>query len=802
MGRVPKQPFPDAVRSAWDSGMPFGSDERVRRKKHAPAMLYTLAKTPDGQRYLEEMAAWLASQDMAKVRPVAQGAERAVFEDGDRVVKVGTGRVVGTKDYVPPTGVWGVTPWLADTQVGPYRLEIQPRVELHDPTMGGTVRRKPGYADIRALREALWQQGWNWTDNHPGNIGFVPGSEYRPTVIDGPVYSTTTPMLRADLAAIAPPGTVPRQFIPPTKPAWLAALLATIAAGASSTSKANETVTAGADEKLADYLRRMQPTQTPANEPGIADAAAEVGTEIGQQVLPYYAQQMAGIAKPIHTYPKDFPEMGEFRERLDVALEKPVIRDGDRLLSPAEYAAREVYGDDVSPPQIAMVRQIMAGQLSGDQPEPALAGVIKNTLLTLRRQSIGGPDAEFPGQTLAQREARRTSPLQEGRYMTSPGLDANLAATRAYNILSTMQTDPDIMPPTADMGSGFLPLIGASLAGALNPSGDEGTVASDTWEQFENRNFGSAANPAQSRVIEALNNERLAEQGEFSGQYRSGITGGYYPQSSWTNPTGMSRQGGMDNANLNTFLSETVLPQAFSGTPILSDFPSKTLTEIPEGFPGKQPGQSDAPIIRRLARDLLREVPVVPEGADSEEIEGVRQKLSSYFGSQDDQFKHNYPMYQRSWNDAMQKIGATGMKVDKFSFPSPLLNSVVNAPKYWLDPMTVGTLGAALPLSMAKGSLIPLLRSVAKDFVLDQRFEQPFGMGLHMANEPYRSKPANLLAPYEDGFEAGGQKVGPNDPDYGKLRQQFEDEQKKLLGEAIEFGQRYYRPGGTPPPQR
>lgn len=541
------------------------------------------------------------------------------------------------------------------------------------------------------------------------------------------------------------------------------------------------------DQSLIKYLKDLQG----------GPSAAEF---YGQRSLPYYAQQMAGIAKPIHTYPKDFPEMGEFRERLDVALEKPVIRDGDRILSPAEYAAREVYGDDVSPPQIAMVRQIMAGQLSGDQPEPALAGVIKNTLLTLRRQSIGGPDAEFPGQTLAQREARRTSPSQEGRYMTSPGLDANLAATRAYNILSTMQTDPDIMPVTADMGSGLLPLVGTVLTNPLSPPNEDPNDVT-SWDQFYNRSIASIANPARSRALEAIANERLAEQGEFSGQYRSGITGGYYPQSSWTNTTGMSRQG-MDNANLNTFLSETVLPQHFSGTPILSDFPSKTLTEIPEGFPGKQPRQSDAPIIRRLARDLLREVPVVPEGANPEEIEGVRQKLSSYFGSQDDQFKHNYPLYQRSWNDAMDKIGATGMKVGKFSFPSPVLNSVVNAPKYWLDPMTVGTLGAALPLSMAKGSLIPLLRSVAKDFVLDQRFEQPFGMGLHMSNEPYRSKPANLLAPYESGFEVDGQKVDPNDPNYGKLRQQFEDEQKKLLGEAVEFGQRYYRPGGTPPPQR
>ena len=797
MGRVPRQTFPDAVRSAWDSGMPFGSDERAKRKKHAPAMLYTLVETPDGQRHLEEIAAWLASQDMAKVRPVAQGAERAVFEDGDRVVKVGTGRVVGTKDYVPPTGVWGVTPWLADTQIGPYKLEIQPRVDLVDRHTGGTVRRRAGYADIRALQEALRRQGWRWNDDHIGNIGFVPGNEYHPTVIDGPVYPTSNPEIPG-----LNRGVVPGVFIPPRGPNWIAALAAMLTAGAAgtaSTAKGNDSVTAGADEKLADYLRRMQPTQTPANEPGIADAAAEVGTEIGQQVLPYYAQEMAGIAKPLHSYSQDFPEMGEFRQRVEAALDRPVIRvqiegppkEGEssayKLMSPAEHAAREIYGDDVSPQQIAMTRQIMAGQLSGNKPEPALAGAIKNTLLTLRNQGIGGTEAEFPGQTLAQREARRTSPLQDGRYITSPGLDANLAATRAYNVLSAMQTDPEIMPPTADMASGLLPLVGAALT---NPLGQPNTDPNDitSWDQFYNRSIASISNPARSRALEAIANDRLAEQGEAAGQYRSGLTGGYYPQTSWTSGVGMSRQA-MDNSSLNSYLSETLLPQAFSFSPVV--------------------GTDKSPMIRQLARDLLREVPIVPEGASQEEVESAQQKMASYFGSQEDQFKHDYPIYQRRWNDAMDNLGeaglgklATSMKVDKFSYPSPLLNSVATAPKYWLDPVTLGTLGAALPFSMAKGTAIPMLRAMAKDFVLDQRFEQPFAMGLHMSQEPYKSSPSNLLSSYEGALEVDGRKVDANDPDYELLRAKYKDQQKKLLGDAVQSMERYYRPGGTPPPQR
>lgn len=544
---------------------------------------------------------------------------------------------------------------------------------------------------------------------------------------------------------------------------------------------------AGADESLISYLRRMQPSQASVSEPGIADAAAEVGTEIGQQVLPYYAQEMAGIAKPLHSYPQDFPEMGEFRQRVEAALDRPVIREGERLMSPAEYAAREIFGDDVSPQQVAMSRQIMAGQLSGEQPNQALAGPIKNTLLQLRKQGIGGPEAQFAGQTLAQREARRTSPLQDGRYITSPGLDANLAATRAYNVLSAMQTDPEITPPTADMASGILPLVGAALTNPLGqPNPDPNDITS--WDQFYNRSIASIANPARSRALEAIANERLAEQGETAGEYRNALKGGWYPQTSWTSGVGMSRQA-MDNANLNSYLSETLLPQAFSFSPVV--------------------GTDKSPMIRQLAGDLLREVPIVPEGASQEEVESAQQKMASYFGSQEDQFKHDYPIYQRSWNDAMDNLGeaglgklATGMKVDKFSYPSPLLNSVATAPKYWLDPVTLGTLGAALPFSMAKGTAIPMLRAMVKDFVMDQRFEQPFAMGLHMSQEPYKSSPGNLLSPYEGALEVDGRKVDANDPDYELLRAKHKDQQKKLLGDAVQSMERYYRPGGTTPPQR
>lgn len=783
MGRVPKASFPDAVVSAFTTGMPYGHDTRARRVKHSPGMLYALTQNPNNREYLDQMEAWLAEQGIKKVRPLGMGAERAVFEDNDRVVKVGTGyRAVGTKDYVPPQGVWGVTPWLANTEIGPFSLEVQPRVDLVDSRFGGTVRRKPGGADIRALQKALADQGWNWQDYHIGNIGFKPGHEYHPTVIDGPVYPKSADLDWQD-------GVAPRfPFVPPKGPEWLAALAAMVTgAAAANTAKGDDTVTAGADESLIAYLRRMQETQPGDNAPSMEEQIGEAVVPVGQATLPYYAQEMAGIAKPLSSYPRDFPEMGEYRDRVSAALEKPVIRDEDgTLISPLQYATNLIgVGPEASP----VVKTFLLTHLAGQGEEGATLGgfdvreLAKATLLKLRRQGMGGPEEMFPGQTLAQREARRTSPLQEGRYMTSPGLDANLAATRAFNLLSAFQTDPDVMPPTADVGSGLLPLVGAALS---NPLGQESSPA---WKQFDNRTIQSIANPARSRVLEAIDADNWAQKGEEAGQYRSSFIGGYLPQSSWTSTVGLQRQGGLDNANLNTYLSETLFPQAFLGSPVVGD--------------------KNSPVIRQLIGDFMREVPIVPEGADPEEVEAVRQKLASYTSSQEDQFKRNYPVYQRNWNKAMDSIGATGMKVDKFSYPSPALNTVAMAPTYYFDPMTIGMIaasgGAAIPGILAKKSLIGALKKGAlgmgKDFVADQRLEIPFAAGMHVGQEPYRSNPQELLGPYQKVFEdKDGKPVDPNDPDYEFKKAQYETQQRKLLGEAVDFGQRYY--GGKQPPKR
>jgi hypothetical protein len=539
---------------------------------------------------------------------------------------------------------------------------------------------------------------------------------------------------------------------------------------------------AGMDESLISYLRRMQPTQTPANEPGIADAAVEVG----QSTLPYYAQEMAGIAKPIHEYPQDFPEMDEYRRRVDEAIDRPVIRDGDRIMSPAEYAAREIYGDDVTPQQIAMTRQIVAGQLSGGQPDPALAGVIKNTLLTLRQQGVGGPDAQFAGQTLAQREDRRTAPIQEGRYMTSPGLDANLDATRVFDILSALQTDKEI--DSGDSGA-FQSLL--SLGSAAIAPMQAGQLSAY-------RNF--TPNPIEARTKEALMWDDAAQQGRLAGQYRGGIEGGFGKDSSWLTNRGMIRQSS-DYSNFNPYFGEFLVPQFFSGTPVFGDR-----------------GQ----MIRTLAGELHREVPIVPEGASPEDAQKAAQNLRQYLNVQGNQYVNDAPVRQRQWNRYMDSLGSMAessgfgfargatdaMKRDNYRYPTPAENALATGWKYALDPTTVSTAGLGAVKALGHGGirgLANMARGMGQNLVADQiTTEQPIAVAFPKAVNPDLSMSDILSKPITHGevVNERGEPVDPNDPSYEKYHQNLKQNQEKLLGELDAYWQRYYRPGGTPPPQR
>lgn len=573
-----------------------------------------------------------------------------------------------------------------------------------------------------------------------------------------------------------------------------------VLAGLASEARADEpnTVMAGEGEGLQDYLQRMQPPRQRDQTLG------ETVKEAVSQYLPYYGQEMLGTAKPLTAYSRDFPEMEDFRSRVSKTLKESKVIRGELPLrfpgepdavTPAEYAAT-LMGLDPDEAGVEFATTALLPHFLGEaKPDAPFAKEAQEVLVKLRAQGMGGEEQVFPGQTLAQREARITGPLQDGRYTTSEGLDKNLAATRAFNLLSTLQQSPQFRPNYANAASGVLPLIGAAMSLPFG-QGEEGTVGGDTWEQFWNRNVVSNENPVRARVLEALANERLADEGEFAGQYRSSVTGGYYPQTSWTTAEGMDRQSN-DNANQNAFWNEYVLPQFFVGTPVYTP-----ATRHPglQGTPEFDRGKA----LRSVIADSLREVPIVPEGVTPAEAETVGRQAKEYLDQQSRQFMHNYPMYQRAWNSVLDGLTGPGgealndaLRVQEYSYPSPALNYAANAPAYWLDAPTIATLGVSLPLAAAQGSVGSVVRAAGKDMLRDAAmFEAPLVTGIHMADEPYSSNPGALFqaipAIQGDVLDADGRPADPNAENYPELLRQHREKQKKILGGLLDYGVRTY----------
>lgn len=115
------------------------------------------------------LASHLENAGIKELRPLSGGFESVVLDAGDRVAKFGRG--------VPrdvPSKVIGVLPNEYAARVGPFRVEVQRKVDV------GRARPR----DVIGLENLLDEQGWAWDDAAPDNMGFLEGN---PVAIDGTI---------------------------------------------------------------------------------------------------------------------------------------------------------------------------------------------------------------------------------------------------------------------------------------------------------------------------------------------------------------------------------------------------------------------------------------------------------------------------------------------------------------------------------------------------------------------------------------------------------------------------------------
>lgn len=502
------------------------------------------------------------------------------------------------------------------------------------------------------------------------------------------------------------------------------------------------------------------------------------------------------LVKPLSDYyaTLNTPEATDFRKRAWRAfVEEPSIRmDDGKAVSPSNWLMGEMAnpysdmyvsgGDETAAlGRVHQVYEHLAGKARGDESIEQAARMV---LGKLREQAPGGKAEAFPGQTAEQAQAR-SKPLQESRYQTSAGMDQNLKALRAMNILSTFEESPEYRPSWSGIDANMLSLpamvnVGAAPAGllhyedpigamrALNRPGDPGH---DIRHLAYLRNLHSIGNPAEARMKEALYWDQLAEQGAKEGTYRDSLFGGYYPQYSWMTSAGMQNQSEMDRANY------------------LSRF-EKGKDLLLSGMPPEQWER-----LTHLANSLHREVPVVAPGTTPEDAEAMRKALMEVFAEQEQRFIDEYPLYQRKWNDTIGQL--PGMKVEQYSYPSPALNNVAMAPKYYLDAPTIATLGYSLPVAAATGSLRALGTGLATDFMRDQvTTEQPFAAAMYTAHPPYNTDFSKLFQPMDGGTgnvrNEDGTLADPNASNYRENWDAFQSRRAKRIEELLNYQKKYY----------
>ncbi len=217
---VNPRPLEEAFEIAADQGVPMGykvADGQWHDLKKSDHIRDVLDLSNRNE-FLARLRQELIDKGVpgAEIVPLSKGAYSTAFgiPQTDEVVKFtwsGPGQYTNKAD-----GVWGVvSPRVVESipTNNPYARPdltygIYPRADL------GRATRK----DYLTLRDALNDQGYMWYDDHQGNMGMLPGSEYRPVVIDV-----------GDVSPLSSTGSVGRwPFKPPSGPLynWLIPALA------------------------------------------------------------------------------------------------------------------------------------------------------------------------------------------------------------------------------------------------------------------------------------------------------------------------------------------------------------------------------------------------------------------------------------------------------------------------------------------------------------------------------------------------------------------------------------------------
>ena len=368
-------------------------------------------------------------------------------------------------------------------------------------------------------------------------------------------------------------------------------------------------------------------------------------------------------------YAEPPPEYALFLEATGQAMDMPVVKIGDRVVTPDEYLAMAAAKSNLPESAINTAKQSLSGMPFDESDEAGIA--LRDALLGQLRDNLPGRNSESGWDTGATPEKiaefAKNGPF-ESRYRLTPEGEQGYQSERVYNLFSTFQNG-EFAPVWSDVGSKLLGVLGAPFDMRAGIPGATPYLAASRF------------NTPTGRLAESL---YWWKQGEPNGTAATSAGGAKYPSISSTTLEGVTTK--LDSTDNYIPYYNQQLPERYLYN-----------LDIEAG---------DRAQLQQMRDDLFRITPRYPAGADPKEmrqlIRDLRdfdQKARGFANAEYPEFVRNYTIPTEAWtsggHDWMGRPSASQpRKPVEATYLSPFGEMIANYPRDAVDLQTILTLGA------------------------------------------------------------------------------------------------------------
>jgi hypothetical protein len=384
------------------------------------------------------------------------------------------------------------------------------------------------------------------------------------------------------------------------------------------------------------------------------------------------------VAKRLDTqlYPDDLRdfqkapplEYAQFLEAAWQAMDMPVVKIGEQVISPDEYLRTAAVRSSLPDSAVRTAKQSLTGMPFDESDEAGIA--LRDALLGQLRDNLPGRNAENgwdTGATPEQSAEFAKAGLLESRYRLTPEGEKGYQSERVYNLLSTFQNG-EHAPVWSDVASKALGVLGAPFDFHAGIPGATPHLAASRF------------NTPTGRLKESM---YWWNQGQPDGTSGSSAGGAKYPSLSSTTLEGVTTK--LDSTDNYIPYYNQQLPERY-----LYNLDLQT---------------GDRAQLQRMRDDLFRVTPRYPANADPREMRQLIRDLRDFDQQARGFANAEYPELVRKYaiptgafaggHDWAGKPSEATIRPVEPSYLSPFGEMTANYPRDAIDLQTVASLGLA-----------------------------------------------------------------------------------------------------------